>query len=192
MRYFFMSIILVCLLSTNLSPAISDIPDYNDYIQTVLNNNEEMVSYAATCLLVRVEGFSKTVYKDATSHAIGYGFKTKDINRTITKKEAQIKLNKKVKDIQLFLNNKIKCNLTSGQKVALISFIYNIGKTGFIKSKMYEKLNNGEIEEAFNEFDNWVYKRKNCGTLVKSKGLKNRRNIEKEFFLHTGDLIELI
>ena len=68
--------------------------------------------------------------------------------------------------------------LNDNEKVALTSFIYNIGPTAFKNSTLLKKLNNGDKQGAADEFDKWIYKNGR-----KINGLINRREEEKKMFL---------
>ncbi|MBR6164152.1 lysozyme [bacterium] len=109
---------------------------------------------------------------------IGYGH-TEGVKEgdTITREEAEklfkqdfSKYSKPLKYVTVPLND--------NEKVALTSFIYNIGPTAFKNSTLLKKLNNGDKQGAANEFDKWIYKNGR-----KVDGLIKRRQEEKKMFL---------
>ena len=120
---------------------------------------------------------------------IGYGHTGKVDGKPITKnmqitKEKAEELYRKDFEIHTLPLKKVKVPLTSNQKIALSSFIYNIGGTKFIKSDLYKKLNAGDYKGAADEFDIWInaYNPQNM-KIEPNKGLVNRRKKEKALFL---------
>lgn len=77
---------------------------------------------------------------------------------------------------------KVKVPLSENQKVALASFIFNVGPTAFKNSTLLKKLNKNDIKGAADEFDRWI-----LDNGVIKKGLINRRKEEKELFLTPDD-----
>ena len=71
----------------------------------------------------------------------------------------------------------VKVEVTQGQFVALLSFVFNLGITSFKTSTLLKKLNQGDYVGASNEFLRWKYAN---GKVV--KGLLNRRKAEKALF----------
>lgn len=71
----------------------------------------------------------------------------------------------------------VKVDVTQGQFVALLSFVFNLGITSFKTSTLLKKLNQCDYVGASNEFLRWKYAN---GKVV--KGLLNRRKAEKALF----------
>lgn len=71
----------------------------------------------------------------------------------------------------------VKVEVTQGQFVALLSFVFNLGITSFKTSTLLKKLNQGDYVGASNEFLRWKFAN---GNVV--KGLLNRRKAEKALF----------
>lgn len=71
----------------------------------------------------------------------------------------------------------IKVDVTQGQFVALLSFVFNLGITSFKTSTLLKKLNQGDYVGASNEFLRWKFAN---GKVV--EGLLNRRKAEKALF----------
>lgn len=135
-------------------------------------------------LIKRFEGFSKRSYRcPGNKISIGYGFERKLFKRNkISHREAEKYLCKLIVDLDKYLDKKVKVGLTHGQKIALISFVYNIGKPKFEKSTMLKYINSYKFDKASKEFNKWVY----CSTKKgkkKLKGLTKRRELEKKIFL---------
>ena len=75
----------------------------------------------------------------------------------------------------------IKVPLTTGQRGALLSFIYNEGVTAFADSTMLKCINSGRLTQASNEFAKWDKEHVN-GVLTTSAGLAHRRSVEAQVF----------
>lgn len=135
-------------------------------------------------IIKKYEGFSNKNYRcPGNKISIGYGFDRKVFKRNkISKKEAERYLLKLVKNINRYVDRKVKVELTHGQKVALISFVYNVGKPRFERSTMLKYINSGEFNKASKEFNKWVYCKNKHGK-KKLKGLVKRRSHEKRIFL---------
>lgn len=71
----------------------------------------------------------------------------------------------------------VKVPLTTNQREALISFVFNLGKGKLMGSTLLRKLNSGDYYSAAREFDKWVF----AGG-VKLNGLIARRKAERELF----------
>ena len=133
----------------------------------------------ARIFIQQLEGFREDAYKDiAGVWTIGYG-RTENVKPgdKITKEEAEKLFSKDFDKHKMPLEN-VKIPLSTNEKIALTSFIYNEGPTAFRNSTLLKKLNNGDKQGAANEFDKWIYSK---GKI--SQGLINRRKIEKKLFL---------
>ena len=71
----------------------------------------------------------------------------------------------------------VDVEITKGQFVALLSFVFNLGTKAFMTSTLRKKLNKGDFEGASFEFLKWKYAN---GEEV--RGLLNRRKAERELF----------
>ena len=71
----------------------------------------------------------------------------------------------------------VKVPLTTNQREALISFVFNLGKGKLMGSTLLKKLNSGDYYSAAREFDKWVF-----SNGVKLNGLIARRKVERELF----------
>jgi lysozyme len=54
------------------------------------------------------------------------------------------------------VNENVHAPLTQNQFDALVSFVFNIGETQFVRSTMLKKLNKMDYVGATKEFDRWV------------------------------------
>lgn len=68
--------------------------------------------------------------------------------------------------------------LPAGVRVALASFVYNVGPGNYLGSTLLRKLRAGDVRGACNELPRWVY----AGGR-KLRGLERRRQAEKEICL---------
>ena len=71
----------------------------------------------------------------------------------------------------------VDVEVTRGQFVALLSFVFNLGTKAFMTSTLRKKLNKGDFDGASFEFLKWKYAN---GEEV--RGLLNRRKAERELF----------
>lgn len=86
-----------------------------------------------------------------------------------------------LEDLELFKKEMvplIDVDVTEGQFVALLSFVFNLGTKAFMTSTLRKRLNEGDLESAGFEFLKWKYA---GGEIV--KGLVARRKAEKDLFL---------
>ena len=127
----------------------------------------------------REEGLRLKAYKDTGGvWTIGYGH-TKNVkpDDKITKEEAEKFF---IEDIQEHITplKNVKISLSENEKIALVSFIYNVGPNAFLKSTLLKKLNNNDKQGAAEEFNKWIY---DNGKI--QNGLIKRRTNEKNLFL---------
>ena len=82
----------------------------------------------------------------------------------------------------------IQVPLTNNQKLALASFLFNLGPNILKGSDMLKKLNKGDYEGAANEFDKYIHQRNNkTGKYEVLNGLIDRRAKEKKLFFTPDD-----
>lgn len=116
----------------------------------------------------------------------GYGFLTigwghliqegEDFPPQITQAQADALFEKDLARFVADVNKLVKVPLTQNQFDALVSFHYNTGGLG--GSTLLKKLNQGRTSEAAEEFNKWIYVKKE-----KSNGLIKRRAMERALFL---------
>lgn len=71
----------------------------------------------------------------------------------------------------------VEVDVTEGQFVALMSFVFNVGVNAFMTSTLRKRLNEGNLTQASFEFLKWKFV---GGEIV--KGLLKRRQAERELF----------
>lgn len=80
------------------------------------------------------------------------------------------------------VNKGVQASLTQNQFDALVSFVFNVGRTAFMRSTLLASLNGGRFDVAASEFLKWNKVTKN-GEKVEMPGLTNRRADEQSLFL---------
>lgn len=131
-------------------------------------------------LIKKYEGLKLSAYKcPAGVWTIGYGH-TAGVyaGQKITQKQADEIFDKDIKQFEDAVNSLVKVPLKQGQFDALVSFVYNVGKTAFANSTLLKMLNSGNYSGAGEQFNRWVF----AGG-KKLVGLVKRREEEKELFL---------
>lgn len=99
----------------------------------------------------------------------------------ISRREAQEFFDSDIRWASRAVEDLVKVPLTIYQEDALISFVFNIGKTAFSKSTLLRKLNVGDYEGAAAEFPRW---NKQKGKVL--RGLTRRRAEEMKYFMGVG------
>lgn len=139
----------------------------------------------ATKLITHFEGFSPRCTDILDGHAtIGYGrlmhfgpCTDADNSIFMTEPYAEKLLLKDIKQFDRKISSLIQIDIGPNQKIALISFAYNVGINAFAGSSLLEFLNQGRFHLARDEFSSWVY-----GSGAPLPGLIRRRQIEKSIF----------
>ena len=137
------------------------------------------ISDRGKSLIKKYEGLRLTAYKcPAGVWTIGYGH-TADVleGQKISEKQADEFFDKDIKQFEDAVNSLVKVPLKQGQFDALVSFVYNVGKTAFANSTLLKLLNQKKYALAGNELSRWVYVRDK-----KLVGLVKRRIDEKFLF----------
>lgn len=120
---------------------------------------------------------------------IGYGHTGKVDGKPITKgmtitKEKAEELYRKDFEVHTAGLKAVQIPLTNNQKIALASFMYNLGPNILEGSNLIKKLNAGNIKGAADELEKYNKQRnKKTGKYEVLRGLVNRRKREKELFL---------
>ena len=154
-------------------------------VENPANKNPELL---AISLIAKFEGFEAKPYTCPGGKAtIGYGFTDPALiaKGTMTRKEADRILGKMVREELRFINERIQ-GLTPKQQAAVVSFIHNFGRTKFLKSKFYQKLQEHDIPGAQRELMDWVHVKKvnkvTGETVVyELRGLRARRSVERDW-----------
>ncbi|MEX0447615.1 lysozyme [Xenorhabdus sp. SGI246] len=129
------------------------------------------------------EGLRLKAYPDPATGGkpwtIGYGHTNGvEPGQMITKQQAEALLREDLNPIYDVLGQYVKVPLTQGQFDALCSLIFNVGIGNFIHSTLLKKLNQGDYQEAAQEFLKWDKANGN-----KLSALLARRKSEQEMFL---------
>ena len=148
--------------------------------------NQMKLSANGFKLLGKLEGIVLRPYKDSVGiPTIGIGStyyedgtKVKMSDKAITKERAIQLAENVVKSFEAQVNKSIVLTMTQNQFDAMVLLCYNIGKSGFARSSVVRNFNAGNLQKAADSFLLW----NKAGGLV-SKGLNNRRNIERNLFL---------
>lgn len=173
-------------------------PQYKKALRYALPQaTEKTVSYPVTVenapmhittdgltLIKRFEGLVLEPYLDVGGKmTIGYGHLVRpgEYFAMISEKEAEQLLRRDIQVAEAIVKKSVTVKLTSHQYSALVSLVYNIGSGHFEDSTLLEVLNEGNYEEAAEQFLRWVHV---DGTRV--KGLVNRRVSERQLFLAPG------
>lgn len=130
-------------------------------------------------LIKKYEGLKLSAYKcPAGVWTIGYGH-TAGVyaGQKITQKQAEEFFDNDIKQFEKIVLELCKVPLKQGQFDALVSFVYNIGKTAFANSTLLKLLNQKNYSAAANQFARWVY-----ANGKKLQGLVKRREEEKFLF----------
>jgi lysozyme len=134
------------------------------------------------------EGFSATAYRcPAGVLTIGYGH-TADVKEgdTITKAAARKLMIAHIKRDNLAIDRYVKVKLTDNQRIALLSFVYNLGEGNLKSSTLLKELNKGKFDRVPHELNKWV-KDTSKGKPVTLKGLVKRRAAEGALFAEDWD-----
>jgi len=142
---------------------------------------------SAEKLIAKFEGLRLKSYQDSGGiWTIGYGSIKNPYTGVRVKEGDQISkataldwLQKEIAQRQVGIDKLIKVPITSNQKSALTSLVYNIGLGAFQRSTLLRLLNSkAPIQQVADQFLRW---NKVNGQEV--KGLTNRRILERELFL---------
>ena len=144
-----------------------------------------MINAKGLEILKHYEGCSLDVYRDPIGiPTIGYGsifgFSGDRISmghRKITESEAAGLLLRSCRQAERAIGSLVRVSLTSNQRSALISFVYNVGSGNFQRSTMRMKLNRHDYDGCANEFWKW---RRAGGRIL--NGLVRRRKSEEQLF----------
>lgn len=89
---------------------------------------------------------------------VGYGH-TKGVHSglRIDKATADQYLTSDLEDAKFDVCRLVKVPLTSGQFIALVDFVFNVGASQFASSTLLRKLNLGDHQGAGEQFNRWIY-----------------------------------
>ncbi|MGP1928538.1 MAG: lysozyme [Arsenophonus sp. NC-WZS1-MAG3] len=155
----------------------------SDYLKRRLLTVMTAIAVAIVAILVQWhEGIKNKPYKNSDDVlTVCYGHTGKEVipGKYYTYEECQDLLEQDLKTAMSVVETHVTVPLNDLQKAALASFVYNVGNRAFARSTLLKKLNTGNKQGACNEMRRWKY---NEGKI--SKGLVNRRAVERELCLH--------
>lgn len=137
----------------------------------------------AVKIIAAFEGFSPKVYPDQGHEALGYGHDLVagdgfDSDSTISEADAYALLESDVESrFAPVIDNNVTVDLTTEQRAALISLVYNIGAGNFTSSTLLRLLNQGDYTGAAGQFSVWNH----AGGVVNTT-LTARRAAERTLF----------
>lgn len=129
----------------------------------------------AASFLIGYEGLKNTPYFDTgnvPTVCVGHTNNV-DMRRIYTMPECYSLLDKDTLVAAKAVDRLVDVPLNENEKIAYISFVFNVGEGAFAKSTMRKLLNQGRYEEACRQFPRWVY-----DNGVKLRGLVSRREGE--------------
>ena len=135
-------------------------------------------------LLKRLEGCKLKAYLDSAGiWTIGVGH-IRDVERgdRITMSTAEYWLSRDLVRFEKCVNGQVRVRITQNQYDALVCFAFNLGCTALRKSTLLKRLNAHKYLEAADQFLRWN-KVRIRGVLTVSRGITNRRKIERSLFL---------
>jgi len=157
----------------------------------ILFYSRKKIMSSLESLIKKFEGLKLKAYQDQKGiFTIGFGSTYNiDENRPviesdiITEKTALRWLRYEIANKQLEIKKLIKVSVNQNQLDSITSLAYNIGINALKKSTLLNLLNSGsDKNDVANQFLRWN-KIKVNGKLIESKGLTNRRILEKNLFL---------
>lgn len=140
--------------------------------------------------ITRVEGQRLDVYRDVAGHlTVGVGHKllpqdNLHLDMTITQQHSDKLLRQDLLKAEDAINKSVIVPLNQNQFDALVSFVFNIGKTNFKTSTLLRKLNEYDYQGALAEMERWnKITDPDSGQKVVSDGLIARRRLEQDLFV---------
>ena len=144
-------------------------------------------------LIKKWEGLYLNAYLDPVGiPTIGYGTilypngQKVRLGDRISERDAEAYLRYECAQIAAEISQLIKVPVNQNQFDALVSFSYNVGTGAFQGSTLLIKLNQGNYQQAANEFSRWVNGIVN-GVKTELPGLVSRRADEQKLFLTVGE-----
>lgn len=162
------------------------LPSENTNIK--VNSDKQKISDNGLKFIADHEGIILHLYNDPANHAtigVGHlvhygpinGSESEEFKCGITKERAMDILRSDVIQAESSVNKLVKVTLNQNQFDALVSFVFNIGKTQFASSTLLAKLNNQDYSSVPSQLNRWVH-----GSGKKLPGLINRRRDEGNLF----------
>lgn len=140
------------------------------------------LEYAAK-FVAEWEGLLLHAYQDSGGiWTIGYGHTGPEVGPgdTTTSKKALRQLTSDLREASRAVERNVHVPLTTRERIACISFVFNIGEGGLQESSFLKYLNQGKKRKASNRLLLWV--KDDHGTTL--LGLLRRRRAERWLFRH--------
>ena len=150
-----------------------------------IKQNEKLprrINAAGLALIKQFEGLRTEAYIcPAGVLSIGYGH-TKGVQKgdVCTEAEAEVFLLEDLEDASIAVTELVTVPLNENQFSALVSFVFNVGRTNFKESTLLTLLNVGRYGSAARQFGRWVFANKK-----RLAGLAARRKAEEDLFNQT-------
>ncbi len=131
------------------------------------------------------EGLRLESYRDGAGNwTVGFGHTGPDVHEglVITEAEAEELLATDIAWAVDTVRRSVRVTLTTEQRAALVSLVFNIGSSAFNKSTVLRRTNSSDLEGAADAFLMWNKITVN-GVKKRSAGLANRRERERALFL---------
>jgi lysozyme len=132
------------------------------FVLTEKGKDDMKMSAAGRALLIQREGFKTKAYKDTkgiwtigVGHTAAAGSPFPFAGLTITKGEVDEILSRDLVAFEDCVESAVRVPLTQGQFDALVSLCFNIGGSGFRKSIVVRRLNEGNYRGAADAFLMW-------------------------------------
>lgn len=139
---------------------------------------------AALAGLITLEGMELTAYRDIVGVPTICAGTTRGVKMGDTKTPEQCWsiAAAEFKEYEQFVLSKVRVPLNPNQQTSLVWFTINVGKYGFADSTTLRELNARNYTRACNAIPMWDKVTVN-GKKVVSKGLQNRRKVERDLCL---------
>lgn len=105
----------------------------------------------------KFEGLRHKAYVDGSGYSIGYGHGGAKEGQQCTLAEAEAWLNLDINHAEEIIDELVSVPISTGQRAALISFIFNFNRSKFKNSTLYAKLNAGKYNKVPGELERWIY-----------------------------------
>lgn len=151
------------------------------YDQFKPKNPNDPAIHDAASFIASYEGFSPTSYKcSAGIKTIGFGTTCVNCKEPIDRKQGYQLLIDFLQDVYV---KYVPEDLSYNQKIAYLSFIYNVKRESFLSSTLKKKVDAGKYDEASIEFSKWTkYTNPKTGKLEPLSGLVKRRAKERQLW----------
>jgi GH24 family phage-related lysozyme (muramidase) len=157
--------------------------DFPTQPQNLVQKQIELTQQEIFDWFVAREDLRYTKYPDAGGFAIGIGHFIKPdegylLSKTLTQQEVLDLFKKDLKEVLNTVNTNVKVPLNKNQKLAMLSYAWNVGPTAFKNSQLVKRLNEGNYTGAAVLFPTSIVTSQG----VFNQGLVNRRKLEQQLF----------